>query len=205
MAAVLSIWYGVNSRNTDDLENPLLPESKISTLPEDMKDALDSMTSRVKKTNSDRRLFSLIKKNEISADTPLVLQTYYTKSDIISEYVTSMPASLTGLTTNQLKSTLREWDIKEYKPDNALILRRRIEKLAPEDKDNQHIGIKNGRVVIYYGKKDREGKKIVKQRTTILVEDLPQSEIKKLRDGIDIRSEEELLTILEGLLSFKQD
>ncbi len=207
VVAVLAFWYGINSRNIKDPENPVLPETKISTLPDDIKGAVESIALRAEKlgTKNGRGLFNLLKQDEISKDTPLVLQTYYSKSDQISEYVTSMPASFAGLTIEQLESTLREWNIEEYNPKNTLILRRRKERLSPEDRNNQHIGIKDGRVVIFYGKKDKRNNKVIKQKTSIKVEDLPQSEREKLKDGIDIKSKEELFTILEGLLSFKQD
>jgi len=205
--AILTVWYGLNNRELQNPENPVLPETKISTLPQELEVTITDMARRAGeiKSDTDSGLFNLLKRNEISVDTPLILQTYYEKSDELIEYVTTMPDSFTGLTIEQLKSTIRDWDIREYQPKNALVLHRSKNELTPEDKNNQHLGIENGRVVIFYGKKGKTGNKVIKQKTSIKEEDLPQSERAKLNDGIEIKSEEELFTILEGLLSYKQD
>ncbi len=207
LVAVLTVWYGLNNREIKNPEDPVLPETKLSTLPQELEVTITDMAKRAGeiKSDTDSGLFNLLKRNKISVDTPLILQTYYEKSDEVIEYVTTMPDSFTGLTIEQLESTLRDWDIREYEPKNALVLHRTKNKLTPEDKNNQHLGIENGRVVIFYGKKGKTGNKVIKQKTSIKEEDLPQSERDKLKDGIEIESEEELFTILEGLLSYKQD
>ena len=61
-----------------------------------------------------------------------------------------------------------------------------------------HLGIKDGRVAIFYGK---SGNKHLKQLTDIRVNNLPSQEKETLAEGIVVNSEEELLAILEGLAS----
>ncbi len=200
---IITVWY-IGDNGMKEYSDPILPEASLSNLPEDLENTIGMITARIGDKGDSEGFFTFFPGNKITAETPLVFQTYYQKSDEISEYVTGMPPSFIGLTTEQLKEAMQEWSIKKYEPQNALILYRSKDDLLPEDKNNQHLGMKDGKVVIFYGKKDKKNK-TVKRKTDIDIADLPEKEIAKLEEGITIKSEEELFTILEGLLSYKQD
>ena len=70
------------------------------------------------------------------------------------------------------------------------------------DMDYQYLGIDKDVVGIFYRKDDQE---YLEQKTGIQIDHLPSKEIQKLKEGIKISSEEELLTVLESLLSYKED
>lgn len=200
----VSVWVGIKESESDK-PLPDINRSRIelSALPENLNQALKTIEKRAarKQQGLDKKIFNLnlvnrLRGQTITSSTPLVLQTYYDNSKL--ERVTSMPSSFVGLTVEQLSSVLEEWKIKQYRPDKVLVMYRTISGLSPEEKKFQHLGIKDGKVAIFYGKK---GKDCLKQLTNIKVADLSTREKNALKEGILVSSEEELLTILEGLMS----
>ncbi len=200
------LWVQVNQNPQKKPDYPLTPRIKLSALPDDINNSLETISQRIKKSNTNNNKFQLNFKNllhrDITEDTPLVLQTYYEGSQEISEMITEMPPSFVGLNLNQLSQYLDEWSIKKFEQGRALVIYRSKSGLSPEDKEKQYLGIKDGQVAIFYGKK---GSGVLKQKTSILVDNLPEKERKSLQEGIEINSREELLTILEGLASLNQD
>ncbi|MDI3547695.1 MAG: hypothetical protein PWR10_1347 [Halanaerobiales bacterium] len=186
-----------------------LRKAKISALPEDIAESLSLLEKRAinKRKEINKRgfrldIFSLTKEKKIESSTPLILQTYYDGSDQLVQRVTTMPDSFVGLSAGELSSIADDWEVKEYDPGKALVLYRKVDDLSPEDKKIMHLGIKDGKVAIFYGE---SGERYLKQMTEIQVSDLPYSEQEALKGGIVVHSREELLSILEGLIAIIQD
>lgn len=198
------VWTGTREEKPEK-SLPNLPGAKVelSALPENLQQSLELIENKAlnKQKEIDKNLFKLdfisrLKGRTIAASTPLVLQVNYNHSR--SEWVTSMPSSFVGLTKEQLASVLETWEIKQYSPDKALIISRTLSGLSPEEKKYQHLGIKDRKVAIFYGKK---GNNNLKQLTNIKIYSLSEPEKDELENEILVSSEEELLAILEGLMS----
>lgn len=198
-----------NGGNNIEYRYDNLARIEISALPKDIYQSLAIMEEQARKKfkGDDSSSFSLDilsinKKHYITTSTPLILQTYYNRSKKMVQRVTYMPKAFVGLTVDDLKSISQTWEVKDFSPDHSLILYREIDDLSPEDKNTLHLGVKDGKVAIFYG---RRGERFLKQKTEINANDLPVQERERLKTGIQVKSQEELLTILEGLKSYRED
>ncbi|ACL69984.1 BofC C-terminal domain-containing protein [Halothermothrix orenii] len=178
---------------------------KISSLPDDVYHSLSLLEQQVTskyKNNNNSNYFTFdvfkIGTRKIKSGETLILSTYYKKSKKTVQNITSMPESFVGLTPTQLESVSGVWEVKKYIPERGLILYREVNDLAPEDRNKVFIGIKGNKVAIFYGTPES---RVLKQKTDINVEDLPQKDKIALKQGITVNSQEELLSILEGLKS----
>jgi len=141
---------------------------------------------------------TLFTQKQINSTTPLVLQTYYESTGELEEKISNMPSFFIGLTIEQLDLLSDEWKVKDYSEDKALILYRNISNFLDKEQELKHLGIKDGKVAIFYGE---SGEKYLKQITGIDIALLPDNIKDLLKKGIVVHSEEELLSVLEGLMS----
>jgi len=203
---IVLVWNDL----TDHQEDSYLPERvKLSALPEEIAGSLSVLEERANSRQKEMlkkgfrlNISSLTGEKEIDAETPLVLQSFYQGSNQLVQKVISMPESFVGLTARELASLTRDWEIKGLEPGRGLTLYREVNDLSPEDKKVMHLGIKGEKVAIYYGE---TGDNYLKQITDINVSDLPYSEQKALEEGIVVYSQEELLSLLEGLVGIIKD
>ncbi len=178
----------------------------LSILPDEIFESLELLNKRandLQKDLSDRQGFSftyfkLAGEQYISANTPLIVQTYYKKSNSLVQEIITMPANFVGLTISELNNISEQWEIKEYTAGKLMILYRSLDEISPKDKKNIHLGVKEGKVAIFYGD---SGQRNLKKLTEINVKNLSLQEQRNLKDGITIGSSEELLSILDGLIS----
>ncbi|MFW5856230.1 MAG: BofC C-terminal domain-containing protein [Bacillota bacterium] len=132
----------------------------------------------------------------LSANIPLILITRYIDTDREERKIIPMPSPFTGLTISALESHLKDWQLKDYHPKSGLVLYREEKELVPVTA-SLHLGIIEDKVAIFYNNGDRT--------TGINVDMLPEEEVARLEKGINITSQEELLTLLEGLQSYLRD
>ncbi|MFW6007421.1 MAG: BofC C-terminal domain-containing protein [Halanaerobiales bacterium] len=66
----------------------------------------------------------------------------------------------------------------------------------------KYLGVKDSKIAIYKKTGDEEQ---LQEITDIKLEDIPERERKALQDGIAVKSDEELLRILEGFVSYIED
>ena len=204
---IILIWnqsmLRVQDNNSDSF---LIPPVRLSTLPEDMARSIALVEERARDKQArllkNNRLLidirSLTNKDLISSNTPLIIQTYYKGSEQLVQRITSMPDSFVGLSPEDLSAIANEWQVKFHDFSDALVLYQEVDALTAADKEIMHLGVKDGRVAIFYG---QSGQKYLMKMTDISVEELPLSEQKALEKGVEIYSQEELLSILEGLVS----
>ena len=178
----------------------------LSILPDEIFQSLELINKRaydLQKDLSDRQGFSfsyfkLAGEKYISANTPLIVQTYYKKSDSLVQEIITIPANFVGMTISELNNITEQWEIKEYTAGKLMILYRSLDEISPKDKNSIHLGVKEGKVAIFYGER---GQRNLKKLTEINVKILSLQEQRNLKDGITIGSSEELLSILDGLIS----
>ncbi|MFW6238734.1 MAG: BofC C-terminal domain-containing protein [Halanaerobiales bacterium] len=188
---------GEISRNRTDLQVNKFPGFLEQSLQE-----LEKEAAAKKQEGSGRLLgfWNRVSGEMITESTPLIIQAVY--EDSVLEEAVEMPEAFVGLDVDELASLAGEWNVDSYNESDGLVLRRSLDKLPQEYREYQYLGIYNGHVAIFYG---RQGTEFLKQETGIKIDDLPIDEERKLKDGIEVSSEEELLTVLESLLSYTQD
>lgn len=212
---IFAIMIICNEIDTNHNNNSLYtPDTKLSKLPDDIAESLLLLRKRAAdmKNEVERNydfsldIVFLSRDKYINANTPLILQTYYKNKGELIHNITEMPDDFVGLSVDELSSISGDWMVKGYVPDESLILYRTsiLEGVHsnPSNKENIIIGLKDGKIAIYTGNK--EVRKLEKV-TDISVLDLPDNEREILKKGIQVQSQEELLTILEGMRSFIQD
>jgi len=199
---LLIVFFGVslliiNIVNLPENKLDKYPEIKLSIIPDDLKDAVDAARV-IKSQKNNYNLLEMLSKKTIGDELPLILQRYDNNSSV-TENLTIMPDSFVGLSLKELNSVLKSWVVKEYEPGNVLILQEK-----KRDNDKFLVGIKDGKVAIFYISSDNKDR-LLKQQTEIEVYNLPLKEREALENGIIVNNNEELLTVLESLLSINQD
>lgn len=130
----------------------------------------------------------------------IIMKTYYQKcEDVIKE----KKVIDNQLDVEDIANKYPEWQmVQESK--SQIVLRRKLNKVCPKHKEQMYLGIKDGFVAIFYS--DAQGKeKILKRKTNIAIEPLPKNEVANLKEGVEVNSPKELLTLLEGLASIQDE
>ena len=134
----------------------------------------------------------LLRKPRMSA----MLERYYNYCGhtITEELPQSSP--LLALTIDQIMELYPDWQIKDRQSEK-ITLYREVDDFCPEDLAQRYVGIKDNYVAIFIGKVGMK-KKILKV-TEIPIDSLPVDVIEQLRQGIQSKSEDYLITVIEGL------
>jgi hypothetical protein len=128
----------------------------------------------------------------VNSDTKIVYEYHYIDGGIAKKNYESLPYFLVGLTEVELQSRFNEWEITEFSI-NEVVLRKYVEK----NLINQYvIGVKDGFVAIFYEDSINAGR--LKQLTNTPVSALAKEEQEKLKEGIVIKGEKELIQALES-------
>ncbi|MGM0471599.1 MAG: BofC C-terminal domain-containing protein [Bacillota bacterium] len=138
--------------------------------------------------------------SDLSFYPTLVFKTYYTEcGDVTTEYKQiEYEFELTDLTAKYPK-----WELVTYN-QRLIIFERKVKTVCPKHRKKLYLGIKDGRVAIFYGH-PKSQVSTLQRKTEILIEPLPPKEVADLRAGIKIASQRELLMILEGLGSMQDE
>ncbi|WP_310605443.1 BofC C-terminal domain-containing protein [Anaerosporobacter sp.] len=113
----------------------------------------------------------------------------YTREDLISyceRYMQSIPVE-------EQNQGLVSFEVESFSENKVVMKKSYDSKMIPYE---FYMVIQNGFITVF-----RSDKKTVFEYTNIEAKDLPQEEIDKLYDGIYIKDEQELYTILEGYSS----
>lgn len=136
----------------------------------------------------------------INENTEVITRVIYEQTG--QEEVTKIKATedMKGLTKEDLERVYNGWIIDEFTSNRVhltLVVRKQAEGVGLTQ---YYLGIKDGNVAVF---KEPPGPKAsLKQLTKIPIKSLPEQEVKDLEKGIQVKSEEELLEILEGLSSY---
>lgn len=199
------IWH---KQDTKEFKYPKL---RISSLPQKVQDSLQHLEEKIEQEKNFLLHYDhLFSREVITSSTDLILK--IVSSDNNNDYklyIVSMPESFVGLTARQLEAKLDQWELEKFKPNKSLVLSRVFNgDFAQKKEYPYYLGLYDNRVAIYKkndNNDSKEGKnnESLVQKTELHVSQLPREEKDFLQKGIYVESEEELLTILEGLLSYK--
>jgi hypothetical protein len=199
--ASVFLWIGLNDTGIEQEKSQYYSKVKLSTLPNNLYQSMIAIEERAQEIKGSFNILNSLVNKKIKSTFPLILELQYTDG-VIEKTIIDMPESFVGLTEKQLKSILNKWELKKYSTEDAIVLKRNVSEVSPEGKGFYHIGIKDNKVAIFYGKQGD----LLKQVTDIRVDNLPLDEKTPLQqDGIVVKNKEELLSILEGLRSITDE
>ncbi len=129
---------------------------------------------------------------KILPSTRIVYQYYYTVDDKLIEEETEPPYYMLDMTRAQIEEYYPEWQLISFS-NKKVVLRQAVNDI---DKDNYYILKEhNGIIGIFY----RNG--MLRDQIDTPVSSLPDEEQKRLKEGITVYGEEELITVLENYTS----
>lgn len=127
---------------------------------------------------------------------------YHTKYKTCGRVITSepqrIPDQMVNLTAEQIRIAYPGWTIQDFRPDR-LVLSATRDGLCPDMQKYRYIGIKDGKVAIFYGKPG-EGE-LVKEVTAIEVSRLSPEDQEVLKKGITANGDSDVAAYLEGVLN----
>jgi len=184
-------YKGQSSKKTDEMK-----EGQESSLAELIKKKEEEFKKKLNRTE-----YQL--KGNWELKPTLVLKTYYKKcGDTVIEKK-DLDSKLAGLRSDNLINGDTGWKVVK-RSARQVVLEKELNEACPEHKDEMYLGIKDGVVAIFYGNPQDE-EKVLKRKTNISAEVLPDKEIQNLEVGIEVKSQRQLLILLEGLASIQDE
>ncbi len=143
------------------------------------------------KTNRIETIPTMTIEVQTTPNTLYVFQTYYKQCKHTTEETVTLPQEEINKTEEVLQEKYRDWAIKEFTP-SKVIFEQEQEGICEE-----HYLIKddNGYVAIYTI--DILGQAILKEKTEIVTDYLPEADKKLLKEGIQVIGKEKLNATLE--------
>ncbi len=134
---------------------------------------------------------SSIDAKRVGENTKMVYQYYYLKDGVVEKSTEVAPYFLVGLSQFELAEKLMGWEIVSFANDEIVLEKKINQKSTP----NYTIGIKDGFVAVFYD--DVVGESNIKEVTDMPITALSEEEQARLLSGIRVKSEDELLKVLE--------
>ena len=132
---------------------------------------------------------------EITGQTKMIYQYFYTEDRITKEQIETAPVFLQGLSLEQLKSIYNGWQVVSFSPERV-ILRCSIEGRSSEV---FLLGEDEGYLAVFYEDTDKTIR--LKERTELPLSALPEGEARQIREGIRVTGEENLAKLLSDYMS----
>ncbi|ADL12241.1 BofC C-terminal domain-containing protein [Acetohalobium arabaticum] len=199
LASVIT-YFGLDLRNNES--TPQKEDRIKSEAEEDITQSQQKFSQLIKEKREEfETKLELTEERLLTGPNPsLIFKTYYTRcGDIVVDH----KKAKNEFEINNLVAKYPQWTLAK-KGKERIILKRRVDKVCPEHKEEMYLGIKDGTVAIFYGNPDDE-QEILKRKTNISVDLLPAEEIESLKEGIIVESQKELLALLEGLSSIQDE
>ncbi|HHY03849.1 MAG TPA: hypothetical protein GX534_01500 [Thermoanaerobacterales bacterium] len=136
---------------------------------------------------------SLSKEATINPNTKIIYITYCTKCGHKMINESSADEKLIGMTKDELKKHLIDWNIESFSSDEV-VLNRQVDTICDQ---HYYIGIQDGFVALFNGIPGEVSKAV--ETTDILADTLREEDRALLEKGLVITSKDEFLKIREGL------
>lgn len=131
------------------------------------------------------------KEEKTTPNTILTFKKYYTKCEHTISSKEEITDRLVNLTEDEILEEYPSWEIQEFSADEVVF----VKELESFCREHYFLIEEEGEVNIY--EIDENDNKILKERTNILCEYLPETDRISLKNGITIYGTEELNKILE--------
>jgi len=173
----ISIVFGI--RNIFKDKEKIIISEKITD------DCLEELNKSIEKVNEANSSEERITPNSL-----MILKRYYTECEhTINEYI-DIPTDLINLTEIELKEKYPTWEVIGFS-SGEVTLYKEIEDTC---KEHYILKEKNGKINIYV--ETDEGEKLYEE-TDISVEYLTETDLIKIKDGLQVYGKEELNKVLE--------
>lgn len=128
---------------------------------------------------------------KITPNTSLILKKHYSECEhIINEYV-EMPSELVNLTQTELEEEYKDWKVEKFTPTEVIL----IKEVTGNCNEHYVLREKNGIIAIY--KIDINGDETILEETGIYTEYLTQTDLIKIKQGIEVYGKENLNSLIE--------
>jgi len=173
----ISIVFGI--RNIFKDKEKIIISEKITD------DCLEELNKSIEKVNEANSSEERITPNSL-----MILKRYYTECEhTINEYI-DIPTDLINLTEKELKEKYPTWEVIGFS-SGEVTLYKEIEDTC---KEHYILKEKSGKINIYV--ETDEGEKLYEE-TDISVEYLTETDLIKIKDGLQVYGKEELNKVLE--------
>lgn len=128
---------------------------------------------------------------KITPSTKMIYEYYYKKDGITESFEDIPPYFLIDLTRTELENKFKDWNIKSFSQKEVV-----MQKVLNSE-SNQHYILSeyDGYIAIFY-EKEINGTNL-KDITSIHINSFPKEEQEKIKKGIKIKGDEELIKILQ--------
>lgn len=135
-------------------------------------------------------------KMKITAATDFSQKITYLKCGDEEVFRTKPADNLIGLNVAQVQKVYTGWTIDKF-DSQEVAMSLKVDSYCREHANNMFLGVKDGFVAVFAG---RPGPKaIVREVTRIPVQQLSDADLAELKQGLVVKSREELLRTLEGM------
>lgn len=167
-----SLYKPINEETNIEKENAIL----------DIKDLQSNIDKEVSK----------IEVAKVTPSTKIKYEYYYKNDNITETYEDVPPYFLIDLTREEIENQFNDWNVKSFSEKEVVMQK------VMDGESIQHyiVGEYDGYVAIFY-EKEINGTKL-KEITSMPISALPSEEQEKIKNGIKIVGEEELMRFLEN-------
>jgi hypothetical protein len=137
-------------------------------------------------------------KIKITAATDFTQKITYLKCGDEETFRSKPADNLVGLNAAQVQKIYSGWAIDKF-DSKEVAMSLKVDSYCREHANNTFIGVKDGYVAVFAGRPGPRA--IVREITKIPVQQLSAEDIAELRQGMVVKSREELLRTLEGMQS----
>jgi len=131
------------------------------------------------------------KEEKVSPNTILKLKKIYLDCKHTITQKVELPAEIINMNKDELESEYKDWKLEEFSPEE-IIFSREYTGICNEHYLVKIIGDVLGIYIL-----DEDGKETLKEKTEIYAEYLPENDISRLKEGIEVIGRENLNSLLE--------
>jgi hypothetical protein len=135
-------------------------------------------------------------KIKVTATTDFTQKIVYLKCGDEEVFRTKPADNLIGLNVAQIQKVYTGWTIDKF-DSREVAMSLKVDSYCREHANNMFLGVKDGFVAVFAGRPGPRA--IVREVTRIPVQQLSAADVAELRQGMVVRSREELLRTLEGM------
>lgn len=128
---------------------------------------------------------------KVGPNTNLKLKKIYTDCKHIINETVELPPEIINMNKDELESEYKDWKLEEFSQEE-IVLSREYSGIC-----NEHYIVRIVGEVLGIYTLDEESKAVLKEKTEIYVNYLPQNDILRLKEGIEVIGKENLNSLLE--------
>ena len=129
--------------------------------------------------------------DKVSPNATLIIKKYYRGCGHTTKDYATIPEEIVNKTQNEVKEIYKNWTLYGFSTEE-IVLYKELDGIC---KEHYMLRALDGVIAIYI--MDEQGKESLQEKTGIYIEYLPESDVKKLEQGIQAIGKEALNSVLE--------